>query len=93
MRTCRSRVGQLHATSHSRHLRKPTVTLLMYFLNFLYDVISAYLTYNSFNSPMQEKNLRLLSNPMDGIVYIGLSCKLSKTASYFSSPSHNALHG
>jgi len=35
----------------------------------LYDIISAYLTYESFNSPMQEKILRLVSNPTDGVVY------------------------
>ena len=40
------------------------------FFYLVYDVISAYqyLTYESFNSATQEKSLRLLSNPTDGVV-------------------------
>jgi len=44
------------------------------FFYFVYDVISAYSTYESFNSPVQEKKIET-SLKSYGWHFVGLSCK------------------
>ena len=80
-RTRRSRVGRLHATRHWWHLTKPTetFTFVMYFFYFVYE---------SFNSTQEKVETSLESYRWR---CIGLSSKLSKTASYFSRPTCNCL--
>jgi len=64
---------------HLWYLTKPTETFLMYFFYFVYE---------SFNSTQKKFETSLESYLWH---CIDLRCKLSKTASYFSRPTHNCL--
>jgi len=86
--------GSGNYTLHSPHvIRGIYQSLLKHcwcIFYFVYDVISAYSTYESFNSATPEKNFETCLKSYRWRC-IGLSCKLSKTASYFSRPIHSCL--